>query len=197
MTKDSEGTAAVGQKTGERKMAMAVVAVSMIAVLMAGAALAATFAKPSAAPPTGRTISITVTIGEGFIVTGYNNTCQCAVEIDSPEADTEKVVGEYVRWEPSAFLINVGDTVKLTVENHRKGDHGFAIMADAGSFSGTTSVNVQGRTNSGNPAGGAATIEFTALKAGTYTFICPVVFDDAKHWCHPDHESLTGTVMVV
>ena len=148
--------------------------------------------------PTARTVAFTVTIDEGLIVTGWNNTCQCAVEIDSPAADTEKVVGEYVRWGPSVIMINAGDTVRLTVKNPRGGDHSFSIDAGAGAFSGTTSSGtVQGRDNSGNPQGTQVTIEFTALKAGTYVFRCAIPYNEAANLCHPDHETLTGTLVVL
>ena len=172
------------------------VALGVVALVLSIAALGLTFAKPSGVAP--RTLAITVTIDEGLIVTGWNNTCQCAVEIDTPAADTEKVVGEYVRWAPNVITINAGDTVKLTVKNPRGGDHSFAIDAVAGAFSGTTSSGtVQGRANSGNPAGTEATIEFTALKPGTYVFLCTIAFDDAANHCHPDHETLTGTLVVL
>ncbi|MFA5897297.1 MAG: cupredoxin domain-containing protein [Thermoplasmata archaeon] len=172
------------------------IALGVVALLLSIVALGLTYARPSGVAP--RTLAITVTIDEGLIVTGWNNTCQCAVEIDTPAADTEKVVGEFVRWAPSVIIINAGDTVKLTVKNPRGGDHSFAIEASAGAFSGTTSSgNVQGRTNSGNAAGTQATIEFTALKPGTYVFLCTIAFNDAQNQCHPDHETLTGTIVVL
>src|SRR3970282_1699531 len=135
--------------------------------------------------PAARTVAYTVTIDEGLIVTGWNNTCQCAVEIDTPAADTEKVIGEYVRWAPNVIIVNAGDTVQLTIKNPRGGDHSFAIEAVAGAFSGTTaSGTVEGRDNSGNPAGTQATIEFTALKPGTYVFRCVTPFDDDTNRGH-------------
>jgi plastocyanin len=106
--------------------------------------------------------------------------------------------GEYVRWAPSTLVVNKGDTVTLTIINPRGGDHGFMILAQAGDFSGTTvGPLVQGRENSGNPEGTSVTISFTALKAGTYTYICPIPYDDAAHKCHPDHETITGTLVVL
>lgn len=186
-----KATGSVGQ--GVTKLA---IALGVVALVLSIAAVGLTFTKPSGVAP--RTLAITVTIDEGFIVTGWNNTCQCAVEIDTPAADTEKVVGEYVRWAPNVITINTGDTVKLTVNNPRSGDHSFAITASAGAFSGTTSSGtVQGRANSGNPAGTQVTIEFTALKPGTYVFLCTIAFNDAQDKCHPDHETLTGTLVVL
>ena len=184
--------------TVERKTSQ-IYAVSLIALILSGIGLVAAFAGPAPNPtaPPARTVEITMTVGEGLVVSGWNNTCQCAVAIDTPAADTEKVIGEYVRWEPSALVINKGDTVRLTVKNPRGGDHSFTIESGAGSFTGTTSVTVQGRENSGNPAGTQSVIEFTALKAGTYTFICAIPYDDEAHKCHPDHETLTGTLIVV
>lgn len=172
------------------------IALGVVALVLSIAAVGLTFARPSGVAP--RTLAITVTIDEGLIVTGWNNTCQCAVEIDTPAADTEKVVGEYVRWAPNVITINVGDTVRLTVNNPRGGDHSFAIESTTGAFSGTTSSGtVQGRANSGNPAGMQVTIEFTALKPGTYVFRCTIPFNDAQDQCHPDHETLTGTIVVL
>jgi len=171
-------------------------ALGAIALILAIAGLGLSYAKPSGVAP--RTVAYTVTIDEGLIVTGWNNTCQCAVEIDTPAADTEKVIGEYVRWAPNVIIVNAGDTVQLTIKNPRGGDHSFAIEAVAGAFSGTTaSGTVEGRDNSGNPAGTQATIEFTALKPGTYVFRCVTPFVDATNMCHPDHDSLTGTIIVL
>ena len=171
-------------------------ALGAVALILAIAGLGLSYSKPSGVAP--RTVAYTVTIDEGLIVTGWNNTCQCAVEIDTPAADTEKVIGEYVRWAPNVIIVNAGDTVRLTINNPRGGDHSFAIEAAAGSFSGTTvSGTVEGRDNSGNPAGTQATIEFTALKPGTYVFRCVTPFDDATNACHPDHDSLTGTIIVL
>lgn len=182
----------MGKGQGSSKLA---VALGVVALVLSIAALGLTYAKSGVAP---RTLAFSVTIDEGEIVTGWNSTCQCAVEIDTPAADTEKVVGEYVRWAPNVIIINAGDTVRLTVKNPRGGDHSFAITSSAGDFSGTTaSGTVQGRRNSGNPEGTEATIEFTALRPGTYVFICTVLFDDAVNGCHPDHKTLTGTIVVL
>ncbi len=177
-------------------MSRLALALGAVALILAVAGLGLSYAKPSGVAP--RTVAYTVTIDEGMIVTGWNNTCQCAVEIDTPAADTEKVVGEYVRWAPNVIIVNAGDTVQLTVKNPRGGDHSFAIEAAAGSFSGTTiSGTVEGRRNSGNPAGTQATITFTALKPGTYVFLCTIPFVDATNSCHPDHATLTGTIIVL
>lgn len=181
----------------ERKTALMVLAVSAIAVTMSGIAIGASFTRAPALPA-ARELAMTVTIDEGLIVTGWNETCQCAVAIDTPAADGEQLVGEYVRWAPSVMIVNAGDAVHLTIKNPRGGDHSFAILSSTGDFSGTTATGiVQGRANSGNPEGTTATITFTALKPGTYTFICAIPYDDAAHKCHPDHETLTGTLIVL
>ena len=191
----SASEAGVPRRAANR-MGMATVAVGALALVLSIVALGLGATRGPAVP--ARTVAYTVTIDEGLIVTGWNNTCQCAVEIDTPAADTEKVVGEYVRWAPSVIIVNAGDTVKLTVVNPRGGDHSFAIEAPAGALTGTTSSGVvQGRENSGNPRGTQVTIDFTALKAGTYVFRCTIPFDDAQNKCHPDHETLTGTLIVL
>ncbi|MBI4415793.1 MAG: hypothetical protein HY557_02275 [Euryarchaeota archaeon] len=183
-------------QAGSSRMATTAVAVGVLALVLSAVALGLGATRGPGVP--ARTVAYTVTIDEGLIVTGWNTTCQCAVEIDTPAADEEKVVGEYVRWAPSVIIVNSGDTVTLTVKNPRGGDHSFAIIAPPDAFSGTTtSGTVQGRANSGNPTGTEVTIEFTALKPGTYVFLCTIPFDDAQNKCHPDHETLTGTIVVL
>ncbi len=178
---------------------MGVIAVSVIAVVMSGMAVTAAYSKPStSATLAPRNLAATVMIDEGQVVVGWNETCNCAVQLDTPAADTEVVAGEYVRWAPNVLIMNAGDTMTLTVKNPRNGDHGFALIAPSDAFSGQTSAAVvQGKKNSGNPEGTSAVITFTALKPGTYTFICPLPYDDALHHCHPDHETLTGTLIVL
>ena len=100
---------ASSQPTGKGSSRLAI-ALAVVALVLSIAALGLTYAKPSGVAP--RTLAITVTIDEGLVVTGYNSTCQCAVEIDSNEADTEKVVGEYVRWAPNVIIIPGARTVE-------------------------------------------------------------------------------------
>lgn len=182
----------------ERKLAVGVLVVSVIAVVMSGMAVTAAYSKPAASGPTPRDVAMTLVLSEGQIVVGWNNTCNCAVQLDTPAADTEVVAGEYVRWAPDTIVVNVGDKVTLTIKNPRGGDHGFVIEAPSDAFSGTTVAGViQGRKNSGNADGTQAVISFTALKPGTYTYICPIPYDDAMNKCHPDHETITGTIIVL
>lgn len=178
---------------------MVVLIVSVLAVAMSGIAVATALTRPAATNTVEpRSVAMTLVLDEGQVVTGWNDTCNCAVQLDTPAADSEVIAGEYVRWAPSTLMMNAGDTLTLTIKNPRGGDHGFAIMAPSDAFSGTTTAAViQGRANSGNPAGTSATISFTALKPGTYTYICPLPFDDAAHHCHPDHETITGTLIVL
>lgn len=177
---------------------MGVLIVSVIAVVMSGMAVTAAYSKPAATGPTPRDVAMTLVVGEGQVVVGWNNTCNCAVQLDTPAADTEVVAGEYVRWAPDTIVVNAGDKVTLTIKNPRGGDHGFVIDAPSGAFSGTTvAPMIQGRKNSGNESGTQAVISFTALKPGTYTYYCPVAYDDATHKCHPDHDTLTGVIIVI
>jgi hypothetical protein len=120
---------------------------------MSGLALATVFTQPTATTTVApRSLAMTVVLDEGQVVTGWNDTCNCAVQLDTPSADSEVIAGEYVRWAPSTLVMNAGDTLALTIKNPRGGDHGFAILAPADAFSGTTAAAVvQGRTNSGNP----------------------------------------------
>jgi plastocyanin len=172
---------------------------SALAITMSGMALATAFTQPAATSNvTPRSVAMTLVLDEGQVVTGWNDTCNCAVQLDTPSADSEVIAGEYVRWAPSTLVMNAGDTLTLTIKNPRGGDHGFLIEAQAGDFSGTTAAaSIQGRRNSGNPEGTSAVITFTALKPGTYTYICPLPFDDAVNHCHPDHDTITGTLIVL
>src|SRR3972149_3210944 len=136
-----------GRNMAEFGPAKIAIVLGVLGVVLSSVAVGLVFTRA----PATRTVAFTVTIDEGLIVTGWNNTCQCAVEIDSPAADTEKVVGEYVRWAPSVIIVNAGDTVRLRVQKPRGGDHSFAIEAAAGWCSGTTvSGNGAGRDNTGH-----------------------------------------------
>ena len=182
----------------ERKSAMAVLAVSAMAIVMSAVAVTAAYSKPAATTQPAKAVEMTLILDEALVTVAWNNTCQCVVQLDTPAADEEIAAGEFIRWAPNNIVINHGDTVTLTVKNPRGSDHGFMIDAPSDAFSGTTVVPMlKGVENSGNPDGSVAIITFTALKPGTYVFRCPIAFDDATHQCHPDHEALTGTIVVL
>ena len=183
----------------ERKSAIAVVLVSALAITMSVMAVATAYSRPADTNTVAsRNLAMTLVVDEGLVVTGWNDTCNCVVQLDTPSADSEVIAGEYMRWAPSTLVMNAGDTLTLTIMNPRSGDHGFAILAPSDAFSGTTAAAViQGRKNSGDPDGTSATITFSALKPGTYTYICPLPYDDAANHCHPDHETITGTLIVL
>ena len=50
-----------------------------------------------------------------------------------------------------------------------------------------------------DPRGGEATLEFVADKAGTFAFNCSIGYDSGQdpEYCHPDHEFMTGTIIVL
>lgn len=145
-----------------------------------------------------KTYNVTISADSAEILTGYNLTCNCSVEIDSTSADTEMVVGENSRWAPIVLFMYVGDTMNLTVKNPTNPDHSFKVVSRLGDFSGKTNTSiVQGVENSGNLDGAEQTISFTALKAGTYKFECALVFDDLLHHCEPDHDTMTGVLIVL
>ncbi len=177
---------------------MGVLVVSVIAVVMSGMAVSAAYSKPASTPDAARTVEMTLSLDIAQVTVGWNDTCACVVQLDTPAVDSEVVAGEFIRWAPNTIVINHGDTVKLTLKNALETDHGFVIDAPSDAFSGTTVVaTLKGTENSGNPDGSSAAITFTALKAGTYVYRCPLPFVDATHQCHPDHEGLTGTIIVL
>jgi FtsP/CotA-like multicopper oxidase with cupredoxin domain len=177
---------------------MGVLIVSVIAIVMSGMAVSAAYSKPATVPDAARTVEMTLSLDIAQVTVGWNDTCACVVQLDTPAVDSEVVAGEFIRWAPNTIVINHGDTVKLTVKNPLETDHGFVIDAPSEAFTGTTVVGLLKGTENGAPEGGSsAVITFTALKPGTYVYRCPLPFIDATHQCHPDHEGLTGTLIVL
>ncbi|MCL4377572.1 MAG: cupredoxin domain-containing protein [Actinobacteria bacterium] len=99
----------------------------------------------------------------------------------------DQLITSFEEWVPNVIVVSKGDTVKLQVSNPLESIHSLAIP----------DFNVD--TGSIAPKGGTATIEFVADKAGTFPFMCNTKWDSTKNpeLCEPDHEMMTGTLIVL
>ena len=83
----------------------------------------------------------------------------------------------YDKFLPQTVTVLKGDTVKIVLNNiDMDMDHGFAIDAYG--------------INQVVKAGQTITIEFTADKAGVFTFYCTIP-------CGPGHSEMTGQLIVL
>ena len=97
----------------------------------------------------------------------------------------DQLTGEYHRWEPPVLVANKGDKIVLKVKNPRKNVHSLSIPGygqDTGPLA---------------PRTGEKTLEFTADRAGVFTWACATVFDEAKGDCDPDHANMVGHLVVL
>jgi heme/copper-type cytochrome/quinol oxidase subunit 2 len=99
----------------------------------------------------------------------------------------DQLITEFNQWVPNVIVVLKGDTVKLQVSNPRDSVHSLAIP----------DFNID--TGAIDPNGGTATVEFVADKAGTFPFMCNTKWDATKdpELCEPDHELMTGTLIVL
>ncbi len=88
-------------------------------------------------------------------------------------------------WEPDLIIVNQGDTVTLNISNPRKHAHTFTIP-DFG-------VN----TKILEPREGIDSVTFVADKPGVFTFYCGLPYNPDKLYCDPDHNMMTGTLIVL
>ncbi len=88
-------------------------------------------------------------------------------------------------WEPNVIIVNQGDTVVLEVTNPRKHAHTLSIPA----------FNVE--TQILEPREGADTITFAADTPGVFTFYCGLPYNPDRLYCDPDHNMMTGTLIVL
>jgi len=97
------------------------------------------------------------------------------------------LVAEFHTWNPNIIVVFKGDTVQLNITNPRSGNHSLAIP----------DFNVD--TGLIAAKGGTATVEFVAAKAGAFTFKCNIPWDPTEdpRDCDPDHEFMTGTLIVL
>ncbi|MHB8279413.1 MAG: cupredoxin domain-containing protein [Candidatus Humimicrobiaceae bacterium] len=108
--------------------------------------------------------------------------------LESVLPDAEKMlVAEFHTWNPNVIVVFKGDTVQLNITNPRSGNHSLAIP-DFNVDTGTIAAK-----------GGTATVEFVAAKAGAFPFKCntPWNLDKDPRDCDPDHEFMTGTIIVL
>jgi len=114
-----------------------------------------------------------------------NETPEAEIEKDpEPQAEIEKDQEQEVKtfnmtarqweFEPETITVNEGDTVVLNITSEDVA-HGFAIS--------------QFGVNERLEPGQTTTVEFTADKAGTYTFFCSV-------FCGSGHSGMKGTLVV-
>jgi heme/copper-type cytochrome/quinol oxidase subunit 2 len=91
-----------------------------------------------------------------------------------PQVREFKMTARKYRFDPKVITVKQGDTVRLiiTALDH---DHGFELKA----------YGINQKLNKGDPA----TIEFTASKAGTFTFHCSV-------FCGLGHRRMKGRLIV-
>jgi len=92
---------------------------------------------------------------------------------------------ELHRWEPNILIVNQGDTVVLEITNPRKHSHTFSIPA----------FNVNSEML--EPREGMDTITFVADTPGVFTFYCGLPYNPDKLYCDPDHNMMTGTLIVL
>jgi hypothetical protein len=92
---------------------------------------------------------------------------------------------ELHRWEPNTIIVNQGDTVVLEITNPRKHAHTLSIPA----------FNVNSEML--EPREGADTVTFVADTAGVFTFYCGLPYNPDKLYCDPDHNMMTGTLIVL
>ena len=108
------------------------------------------------------------------------------------EAPHSVLIAHFFRWEPRVLVVFKGDTVVLNVYNPTDVVHGLEIpifRVDTGPIA----PFVEGGEVS------VVTVEFVADRAGTFEFRCATPYDPevVPQVCHPDHDYLTGTLIVL
>ena len=106
-------------------------------------------------------------------------------EVENEEGAEEIAFVELHVWEPNIIIVNQGDTVVLEITNPRKHAHTLSIPAfDV--YSGML-----------DPRVGADTVTFVADTPGVFTFYCGLPYNPDKLYCDPDHNMMTGTLIVL
>ena len=106
-------------------------------------------------------------------------------EVENSDGEKEVAYVELHQWEPNIIVVNKGDTVILDVKNPRKHIHSLSVPAFGA------------RTDTLEPRTGEDVIQFVADKAGTFDFICSTPYVPQKNYCDPDHNMMTGTLIVL
>jgi hypothetical protein len=106
-------------------------------------------------------------------------------EVENEGGEEAIAFVELHRWEPNTIIVNQGDTVVLEITNPRKHAHTLSVPA----FDVTTQIL--------EPREGADTVTFVADTAGVFTFYCGLPYNPDKLYCDPDHNMMTGTLIVL
>ena len=106
-------------------------------------------------------------------------------EVENEGGEEAIAFVELHTWEPNTIIVNQGDTVVLEITNPRKHAHTLSIPA--------FDVNSEML----EPRVGADTVTFVADTPGVFTFYCGLPYDPDKLYCDPDHNMMTGTLIVL
>jgi len=106
-------------------------------------------------------------------------------EVENEGGEEAIAFVELHRWEPNTIIVNQGDTVILEITNPRKHAHTLSIPA----------FNVNSEML--EPREGADTVTFVADTPGVFTFYCGLAYNPDKLYCDPDHNMMTGTLIVL
>ncbi|QDI89216.1 hypothetical protein Nisw_06610 [Candidatus Nitrosopumilus sp. SW] len=106
-------------------------------------------------------------------------------EVENEQGEEEIAFVELHVWEPNIIIVNQGDTVVLEITNPRKHAHTLSVPA----------FNVN--SDMLEPRVGADTVTFVADTPGVFTFYCGLPYNPDKLYCDPDHNMMTGTLIVL
>ena len=106
-------------------------------------------------------------------------------EVENEEGEEEIAFVELHVWEPNIIIVNQGDTVVLEITNPRKHAHTLSVPA----------FNVY--SDMLEPRVGTDTVTFVADTPGVFTFYCGLPYNPDKLYCDPDHNMMTGTLIVL
>ena len=106
-------------------------------------------------------------------------------EVENEGGEEAIAFVELHTWEPNTIIVNQGDTVVLEITNPRKHAHTLSIPA----------FNVNSEML--EPRTGADTLTFVADTPGVFTFYCGLPYNSDKLYCDPDHNMMTGTLIVL
>jgi hypothetical protein len=130
-------------------------------------------------------------MGQGMMSSQSSQTIPSMEEVEF-YAEVENEGGEEAiafvelhRWDPNTIIVNQGDTVVLEITNPRKHAHTLSIPA----------FNVNSEML--EPREGADTVTFVADTPGVFTFYCGLPYNPDKLYCDPDHNMMTGTLIVL
>jgi hypothetical protein len=106
-------------------------------------------------------------------------------EVENEGGEEAIAFVELHTWKPDTIIVNQGDTVVLEITNPRKHAHTLSVPA----FDVTSKIL--------EPIEGSDTITFVADTPGVFTFYCGLPYNPDKLYCDPDHNMMTGTLIVL